>query len=71
MEYGVEMGSGAMIYFYISSFVKTGSGARKLRGSQSHRQHGGLISLLLFFKLRKLGEKLVMSQCRTGSYVAR
>jgi hypothetical protein len=50
MKYAVEMGSGAMIY--IPSFIKIGSGIQKLMrggGSQTHRQHGDLISLLLFF----------------------
>jgi hypothetical protein len=40
MKYVVEMGSVTMIY--IPSFIKIGSGIRKLiRGdSQTHRQHG-------------------------------
>jgi hypothetical protein len=50
MKYAVEMASGAMIY--IPSFIKTGSGIHNLieGDSQTHRQHGGLISLLLFFQ---------------------
>jgi hypothetical protein len=50
MKYAAEMSSGAMIY--IPSFIKIGSGIRKLIGlaSQTHRQHGGHISLL-----RKVG----------------
>jgi hypothetical protein len=51
MKSSVEMDSGAMIY--IPSFIKTGSGIQKLMGRihiQTHRQHGDLISLLLFFK---------------------
>jgi hypothetical protein len=50
MKYAVEMGSGAMIY--ISSFIKIGPGIQKLMGegdTQTHRQHGDLISLLSFF----------------------
>jgi hypothetical protein len=45
----VEMGSGAMIY--ISSFIKIGSGIRKFitGDKQTHREHGDLISPLLFF----------------------
>jgi hypothetical protein len=56
MNYAVEMDSGAMIY--IPSFIKIGSGIRKLirRDSKTHRPHGDLISLLLLFqnKERKL-----------------
>jgi hypothetical protein len=39
MKYAVEMGSGAMIYSYIPSFIKTGSVIRKLIGgdTQTHR----------------------------------
>jgi hypothetical protein len=49
MEYAVEMGLGAVIY--IPSFVKIGPGIQKLKeGTQTHRQHGDRISLLLFFK---------------------
>jgi hypothetical protein len=44
------MGSGAMIY--IPSFIKIGSSILKLirQDSQTHRQHGDLISPLLFFQ---------------------
>jgi hypothetical protein len=50
MKYPVEMGSVAVIY--IPSYIKIGSGIQKLIGGiqQTHRQHGDLISLLLFFK---------------------
>jgi hypothetical protein len=46
---------GAMIY--IPSFVKCCSGIQKMiwGDSQIHRQQGDLISLLWFFKIRKLG----------------
>jgi hypothetical protein len=48
VKYAVEMGSGAMIY--ILSFIKIGSGIQKLMGdTQTHRHHGDLISLFLFF----------------------
>jgi hypothetical protein len=51
MKYAAEIGSDAMMY--ISSFTEIGSGIQKLKGggmdSQTHRQHGDLISLLLFF----------------------
>jgi hypothetical protein len=46
MNYGVEMGSGAMIY--ISDYTKIRFGIQKLigRDSQTHRQHGNRKSLL-------------------------
>jgi hypothetical protein len=46
MEYGVEIGSGAMIY--IPSFMKTGSSIQKLRGGGglTDTQHGDRLSLL-------------------------
>jgi hypothetical protein len=50
------MGSGAMIY--IPSFIKIGSGIKKLTGrdTNTHRQHGELIRLLsFFFKIRIVG----------------
>jgi hypothetical protein len=42
------MGSGAVIY--IPSFIEIGSGIKKLieGDSQTHKQHGDLISLPLF-----------------------
>jgi hypothetical protein len=50
MKYAVDMGSGAMLY--IPSFIKTGSGIRKLMvgytDTQTQRQHGDHISLLSF-----------------------
>jgi hypothetical protein len=49
MKYAVHMGSGAMVY--IPSFIKIGSGIRKLNGAggiHGHQQHGDLVSLLLF-----------------------
>jgi hypothetical protein len=50
MKYANEMGSGVMTY--IPSLIKIGSGIQKLIGgdSQTHRQHGDLIRLLLFFQ---------------------
>jgi hypothetical protein len=47
MKYAVKMGSGAMIY--IPSFIKIGSGIKKLIEGGTDRQHGDFISLLLFF----------------------
>jgi hypothetical protein len=48
MKYAVEMGSGAIIRILI--FIKIGSGIPKLTEEiHRHRQHGDLISLLLFF----------------------
>jgi hypothetical protein len=53
MEYVIEMGSGAMIY--ISSLMKIGSAIQKLMiggftDTQTHRELGNLIRLLLFFQ---------------------
>jgi hypothetical protein len=50
MNYSVEMGSGGMIY--IPSFIKIGSAIQKLIGgnTQTHRQHGDGISLLIYFQ---------------------
>jgi hypothetical protein len=47
------MGSGAMIY--VPSFIKIGSGIQKLivGDSQTHRQHGDLICLPVFFQNKK------------------
>jgi hypothetical protein len=49
------MGSGAVIY--VPSFIKIGSGTQKLIGryTHTHRQQRDLISLLYFFKIRKVG----------------
>jgi hypothetical protein len=41
MKYAAELGSGAMIYSYIPSLVKIGSGIQKLMGdTQTHRYTG-------------------------------
>jgi hypothetical protein len=37
MKYAVEMGSGAVRYEYIRSFIKTGSGIQKLIRGDTHR----------------------------------
>jgi hypothetical protein len=61
MKYSVEIGLNTMIY--IPSFINIGSGIQKLTGeggftgTQTHRPHSDLISLLSFFKTRKLGYK--------------
>jgi hypothetical protein len=47
------MGSGAVIY--VPSFIKIGSGVQKLIGGDTHGQQRDLISLLNFFKIRKVG----------------
>jgi hypothetical protein len=52
------MGSGAVIY--VPSFIKTSSGVQKLIGEggiqrHTHRQQRDLISLLYYFKIRKVG----------------
>jgi hypothetical protein len=64
MKYAVEMGSGAMIY--IPSFLEIGSGIQKwIEGvTQTHRQQGDLISLLLFFQNKE--SKLKMDSMRLG-----
>jgi hypothetical protein len=51
------MGSGAVIY--VPSFIQIGSGVQKLIGgyTDTHRQQRDLISLLCFFKIRKIGLK--------------
>jgi hypothetical protein len=52
MNYAVEMGSGALIY--APSFINIRSAIQKLIGrdthTDTHRQQGELISLLLFFQ---------------------
>jgi hypothetical protein len=55
MQYAIEMGLGAIIY--TPSFMKIGSDIQQLIGGK-HRQHGYLISLLLFFKIRNVDYKL-------------
>jgi hypothetical protein len=57
MKYAVETSSGAMIY--IPSFIKTGGGIQKLMGGdlRTHKQHGDLISLFLFFQNKESGPK--------------
>jgi hypothetical protein len=53
------MGSGAVIY--VPSFIKIGSGVKKLIGgggythTHTHGEQRDLISLLYFFKIRKVG----------------
>jgi hypothetical protein len=60
MKYVVEMSSGAMIY--IPSFIIIGSGILKFTGRiQKHtREHGDLMSTLLFFQNN---EKRLKSDC--------
>jgi hypothetical protein len=54
MKYAIEVSSGAMIY--LLSFIKIGSGIQKLIGGvHRHGQQSDLISLLLYFKMRKVG----------------
>jgi hypothetical protein len=49
MNYAVQMGSGTMIY--VPGFIKIGSTIQNLigGGSQTHRQHGDRIRVLLFY----------------------
>jgi hypothetical protein len=68
MKYDAEMGSGAMIH--IPSFIKTGSGNRKLiGGGGDHKQQGDLISLLLFFQNKEIRLKFTTSR-PTGTSVS-
>jgi hypothetical protein len=39
MKYAVEMGSGAIIYEFIPSFVKTGSGIQKIMWGKGIHRH--------------------------------
>jgi hypothetical protein len=51
MKHAVEMGSGARICMPV--FIKISSAIQKLI-RETHRQHGDRISLLYFFKIRKV-----------------
>jgi hypothetical protein len=62
IKYAVEMGSGVMIY--IPSFIKIGSGIKKLiGGAYTDTQHGDRISLLLFLAYFPYFEKLKVGLC--------
>jgi hypothetical protein len=68
MKYAVEVSSGAMIY--ISSFIKIFSAIQKLIAgdTQTYRQHGYLISLLLFlFRIRKKNTDFYLISHRNSS----
>jgi hypothetical protein len=59
MKYTIQTDSGAMMYEYIPSFMKTGPGVQKLT-ARIHRQHGDLTRLLLCFqnkasRLKRMG----------------
>jgi hypothetical protein len=53
MKYAVEVDSGVMIYmiYVYARFINIGSGIQKvdLGDTNTYRQHGDSISLLLFF----------------------
>jgi hypothetical protein len=56
MKYSAEMGLGAMMY--IPRLIKIYSAIQKLReNTQTRRQHGDRISLLLFFKQNQATKK--------------
>jgi hypothetical protein len=65
MKYAVEMGSGAMIYEYISGFIKDwfrylkfvseDTHTHKQTNKDTHTQQRDLISILYFFKISKVG----------------
>jgi hypothetical protein len=59
MKYSVQMGSGALIH--TPNFIKIDSAVQKLieGESQTHRQHGDLISLLLFFHNKESRLKII------------
>jgi hypothetical protein len=40
MKYSVKMGSGAMIYLYIPSFIENGTGIQKLMGRGDSQTRG-------------------------------
>jgi hypothetical protein len=65
MKHAVAMGSGAMIYTYIPSFIKTGSGVQKFMegDTQTHRQKGGLRLLLCFQNKESRLMKFVFIRC--------
>jgi hypothetical protein len=70
MKYAFEIGSGAMIY--IPSFIEIGSGIQKSLGGDSltHRQHGDLISLLLFYHNKESRIKTIICFDLVGHYQA-
>jgi hypothetical protein len=57
MKYAVEMGSGTIMYTYIPSFIKIGSGIQKLirRDTQTHTAWRSHKLISIFFKIRKEG----------------
>jgi hypothetical protein len=57
MKYSVEMSSCVMIYSYIPSFIKIGSGVQNLIGG-IHRHTDSMVisqACFYFFKIRKVG----------------
>jgi hypothetical protein len=55
---------------YIPSFIKTGSDIRKFmkrihryRATETHRQHGDFISLLIFFRHKESGIVKIPKNC--------
>jgi hypothetical protein len=66
------MGSGVLIY--VPSFIKIGSGVQKLIGggyTHTHGQQRDLISLLYFFKIRKVGYLSTTPWRRMGKWMYR
>jgi hypothetical protein len=51
MKCAIEMGSGAMMYLNIPSFIKTGSDIQKFVGGGGgiHRKQGDLMNLIPLF----------------------
>jgi hypothetical protein len=59
------MGSGAVIY--VPTFINIGSGVQMLMGGgYTHRQQRDLISLLCFFKIRKVGYNVSIWKCNNN-----
>jgi hypothetical protein len=56
VEYAVEMGSGAIIYIHVPSFIKVGSSIKTLMGGGGNtRIRKPLKPVFIFFKIRKVG----------------
>jgi hypothetical protein len=67
MKYAIQMGSGAMIYEHIPSFIQIGSDIQKLIAgdTQTYRQLDDFISLLLFLKYKESSLKMQLYPCKS------
>jgi hypothetical protein len=68
MKYVIEMASGAIVY--TPSFIQICLGIQKLIGgdTQTHREHGDSISLLLFFINKESRLKICTPGILYGGY---